>query len=170
MKRKIKLVYLFIAFSVLFIMSCTKEGPEGPPGQDATVYYSEWLSPAAWSGKPGDWYFEADAPDLTEDIVEGGVILAYVWLEGDLYEGSTVRPLPASAVGANWSFLLYQYGSIEFTCEMISEPATAGNNFRYIAIPGTLTALKSASSSSISEQELRTMPYQDVCRLLNIPE
>ena len=90
-------------------------GPQGPAGQNATVYYSEWFSPTAWSGGSGDWFFAANAPDLTQDIVENGVVLAYVWLDGDLYNGSSVRPLPAKAVGANWGFLIYKYGSIEFT-------------------------------------------------------
>ncbi|MBN2348106.1 MAG: hypothetical protein JXJ22_04675 [Bacteroidales bacterium] len=176
MKRKIKRIYLLAAFISLVVMGCTKEGPVGPAGQDgqdgldATVYYSEWFSPTEWSGEPGDWYFEAIAPDLTEDVVEGGVILAYVWLVGDLYESNSVRPLPAYAVGANWSFLIYQYGSIEFTCDMIGIPATTGNYFRFIAIPGTILALKSTSSANISEQELKNMQYQEVCKLFNIPE
>lgn len=118
----------------------------------------------------GDWYFEASAPDLTVDIVENGVVLAYCWLAGDLYDASAIRPLPAYAVGANWSFLIYQYGSIEFTCDLIALPSTTGNKFRFIAIPGTITALKSQSFNGKSLKELRRMPYKDVCKLFNIPE
>ena len=175
MKRTIKLIYLFVALSSIILVSCGEDGQDGldgldgRDGQDATVYYSEWFSPAEWSGQSGDWYFEANAPDLTEDIVEEGVILAYVWLDGDLYDATSLRPLPAYAVGANWSFLIHQYGSIEFTCDMINLPATDGNLFRFIAIPGTVPALKSVSTR-ISEQELRNMSYQEVCRLFNIPE
>ncbi|HAQ21415.1 MAG TPA: hypothetical protein DCR40_19625 [Prolixibacteraceae bacterium] len=166
-------IYLLAAFSTLVISGCKNEGmqgPEGPAGLDATVFYSEWFSPTAWSGTSGDWFFDANAPDLTEDIVENGVILAYVWLAGDLYNASTVRPLPAYALDANWSFLIYKFGSIEFTCDMISRPLTTGNNFRFIAIPGNTPALKSASLKNKSEQELRNMSYKDVCKLFNIHE
>ena len=169
--------FFFIAFfSALLFAGCGKEGPQGPvgpagpAGKDATVYYSEWFSPTTWSGVSGDWYFEASAPDLTQDIVENGVVLAYAWLSGDLYDGSAMRPLPAHAVGSNWSFLVYQYGSIEFTSDMFAMPATSGNKFRFIAIPGTVHALKSGIVGARSEQELRSMSYKEICKLYNIPE
>ena len=173
---KINSIYLIIVFTTLFFSGCKDEaiqGPVGPAGQDgldATVYYSEWFSPTEWSGESGDWYFDASAPDLKEDIVENGLILAYVWLSDDLYEGMAVRPLPAYAVGANWSFLIPDYESIEFTCDMITRPLSSENKFRFIAIPGTIPALKSASSKNKKEQELRSMTYQEVCKLFNIPE
>ena len=171
MKTKIIIPFLFVAFSTLFFAGCTKEtGPAGLDGQNATVYYSDWVTPSAWLGAAGDWYFDVNAPDLTEDIVEKGVVLAYVWLAGDLYDATTVRPLPAYAVGANWSFLIHQYGKIEFTSDMSLKPLTSGNKFRFIAIPGTTTTLKSAKLNNISRQDLIGMTYKDVCKLLNIPE
>jgi hypothetical protein len=170
MKTKIRTVYLLVAFSILVLSGCKNEGTPGLDGQDATVYYSEWFTPSGWLGTSGDWYFNASAPDLTQDIVENGVVLAYVWLAGDIYDGTSVRPLPAYAVDANWSFLIHQYGSIEFTSDMILKPLTTGNKFRFIAIPGTLTTLKSASLKGKTKQELKSMSYTDVCKLLNIPE
>ena len=165
-----------VVVSTFILAGCGKEGPQGPQGpqgpagENATVYYSEWFSPAAWSGVSGDWYFAASAPDLTEAIVENGVVLAYAWLAGDVYGGSSVRPLPANAIGANWSFLIHQYGSIEFTCDMFAVPATSGNKFRFIAIPGTIPALKSGTPGQPTADELRNMTYQEVCRRYNIPE
>lgn len=158
---------------LVLVSGCGKDGqqgPQGPAGQDATVYYSEWFSPTVWAGASGDWYFDAGAPDLTEDIIESGVVLAYAWLEGDLYSGNSVRPLPAYAVGANWSFLVYQYGIIEFTCDMTEMPATSGNKFRFIAIPGTIPALKSSGTHHYSKDELRNMTYKKLCKTFNIPE
>lgn len=172
MKTKNITIYLILAFTTLLFSGCSDEGPAGQDGSDglngqnAEVYYSEWFSPSSWSGDSGDWYFNASAPDLTQNIVEGGVILAYVSLADDIYEAA-VRPLPAFAVGANWDFLIPDYGSIEFTSDMGAMPLTSGNQFRFIAIPGTIPALKSAS---ISKQELRNMSYKEVCKLLNIPE
>lgn len=172
MKTKISNLYLIVAFSVLVFTGCQNEGTPGPAGldgQNATVYYSEWFAPSAWSGTSGDWYFNASAPDLTKDIVESGVVLAYVWLSGDIYESTSVRPLPAYALDANWSYLISGYGSIEFTSDMFSKPLTA-HKFRFIAIPGTIPALKSASTKNKSEEELRNMSYKDICKLYNIPE
>jgi len=171
MKTKIISSFLIAAFSILLFTGCSKEaGPAGAAGQDATVYYSDWVSPSAWLGGSGDWYFDVNAPDLTANIVENGVVLGYVWLAGDLYGGSTVRPLPAYAVGANWSFLVHQYGSIEFTSDMTTAPLTTGNKFRFIAIPGTITTLKSAALNNRSIQDLKSMSYKDVCKLLKIAE
>ena len=177
MKTKNSIIYVIISFSILLFSGC--KGGQGPAGQDgldgtnglnATVYYSEWFSPTVWSSATGYWYFDASAPDLTQDIVESGVVLAYVWLAGDLNGGTSVRPLPAYAVGANWDFLIYQYGSIQFTSTNVSSPLTSENKFRFIAIPGTIPALKSASLKNKTVQELRNMPYKDVCKLYNIPE
>jgi len=173
MKTGFRTLFLFAAISALLFAGCNKEGPpgpQGPDGQNATVYYSEWFSPTAWSGGSVDWYFEANAPDLTQEIVENGVVLAYAWLANDVYEGTSVRPLPAYAVGANWSFLIHQYGSIEFTSDMFAQPLTTGNKFRFVAIPGTIPALKSGAPVTRSEQELKSMSYKEICRLFNIPE
>jgi hypothetical protein len=170
MKTKIATIYLFIVFSTLVFTGCKNEGEKGPAGLDATVYYSQWITPSAWLGTSGDWYFSIDAPDLKADIVESGLILAYVSLDGDVYESNAVRPLPAYAVGVNWSFLIPEYEIIEFTSDMISKPFTTGNNFRFIAIPGNIETLKSGSLKNKSVQELRSMSYKDVCKLYNIPE
>jgi len=166
-------IYLLAALSILVFTGCKNEGEQGPAGLDgldATVYYSQWITPSAWSGNSGDWYFDVNAPDLTEDIVENGIILAYVWLAGDLYDATSVRPLPAYALEANWSFLIHQYGSIEFTSDMTLRPLTTGNKFRFIAIPGNIETLKSASLKSTNETELRSMSYKEVCKFLNISE
>lgn len=169
MKTKIKFIWLSIVCSILSLSVCLCDGDQGPAGLDAEVYYSEWFSPVAWTGSSGDWYFEASAPDLTEDVVEAGVVLAYAWLEGDLYGGTAVRPLPTYAVGANWSFLIYTYGFIEFTCDSVDIPST-GHQFRFVAIPGTIPALRSDTAASYSEQVLRNMSYKEICESFNIPE
>ena len=170
-------IYLIIVFSALLFSGCKgdmgpagQEGLNGLNGQNATVYYSEWFTPSSWQGTSGNWYFNASAPDLTENIVEKGVVLGYVWLGGDIYSGTTVRPLPAYAIGANWDFLIHEYKSIVFTSDLSAQPTISDNKFRFIAIPGTIPALKSASLKNKSEQELRNMSYQEVCKLFNIPE
>ena len=66
--------------------------------------------------------------------------------------------------------LIHEYGSIEFTSDMFAPPLTSGNKFRFVAIPGTIPALKSGTPGYMSEQELKSMSYQEICRLYNIPE
>jgi len=178
MQTKIHTIISLLLFSVIILTGCTTDGAQGPDGvqgpsgtdgQNAAVYYSEWFSPSVWSGSAGDWYFSASAPDLTQNVVENGVVLAYVWLEGDIYNSTTVRPLPAYAVGVNWSFLMHQYGYIEFISDENFRPLTT-HKFRFIAIPGTSTALKSASVKYKTKGQMINMPYNEACQLFDIKD
>ena len=110
------------------------------------------------SDSVGDWYFNALAPDYTQNVVENGIVPAYVWLAGNVYYSIIVRPLPAYALGANWSFLVHQYGSIEFNCDMSTQPFNADDKFRFITIPGSSVALKSAMTKYKTESELTNIP------------
>ncbi|MFZ4724080.1 MAG: hypothetical protein ACOYMD_01395 [Paludibacter sp.] len=174
MKTKISSIILLAAISVLTFIGCSGQdgiqGPAGNDGQNAAVYYSEWFSPTVWSGSAGDWFFSASAPDLTQNVVEGGVVLAYVWLNGDVYNSTTIRPLPAYVLGANWSFLVHQYGSIEFTCDMSTQPFNTSDKFRFIAIPGTSTALKTAAIKYNTKSKMLNMPYIEACKLFNVSD
>ncbi len=166
--------YWIMALSVLVFTGCKgndgRDGFDGVDGASAPVYYSEWLTPSEWLGESGDWYFIVDAPDLTEDVVERGVILAYAALNGDVYgSNATMRPLPTYALDANWSFLISEYQTIEFTTDMLSLPGP-DHLFRFVAIPGNIETLKSASNQNIGIEELKSMSYKDVCQLFNIPE
>lgn len=173
MKTKISTLFLFLVFTVITFTGCSKEGPQGPAGldgQNAEVYYSEWFSPTSWSGSAGDWYFSASAPDLTQNMIDNGVVLAYVRLSGDVYNPITVRPLPAYALGSNWSFLIHQTGSIEFTCDMTVQPFNSGDKFRFVAIPGTSTALKAASIKYNTKSKLINMPYNEARKFFDIKD
>jgi len=169
MKTKMKTTYLLIAFALLTFTGCGKDGAPGLDGQNAAVYYSEWFTPTTWSGTAGDWFFSASAPDLTQNNVENGVVLAYVWLAGDVYTSTSIRPLPAYAVGANWSFLIHQYGNIEFTSDMMAKPLTT-HKFRFVVIPGTSVALKSAATKYPTQSALINMPYTEACKLFDIKD
>ena len=107
---------------------------------------------------------------MTQSVVENGVVLAYVWLAGDVYNSTTVRPLPAYALGANWSFLIHKYGNIEFTCDMTTQPYNASDKFRFIAIPGTSTALMTASIKYNTKSKLINMPYSEACKLFDVKD
>jgi hypothetical protein len=165
-------VLALLAISVALFLStgCGKEGPPGKDGRDgnANVIYSPWYTPNAWNGQTGDWYFDVANAAITEDIVETGVILAYMSVPDDLYPAA-VRPLPAYAVGCNWDFLIPDYEQIEFTCDALTKPGTANHYFRFVIIPSNIS-LKSGNASPLSVEELRKMSYLEVCKRFGIPE
>ena len=174
---KLRTILFILSAAMFSIMwtGCSQEGPQGPAGMDgnANVIASPWYTPTAWDGSSGDWYFDITSSSISQDIVEGGAILAYVSLPGDLYNDFTVRPLPAYAIGANWDFLLpndgQTYGSIEFTSDMLDRPGTSGYNFRFILIPSNYS-LKSASLKKPGIADLKKMSYSEVCNYLGIKE
>ncbi|MBK7173358.1 MAG: hypothetical protein IPH84_08995 [Bacteroidales bacterium] len=170
MKTKISLAASALLFLALFWIGCAKEGPAGQDGRDgnANVIYSQWYTPNAWNGETGDWYFNVANNAISEGVVEAGVILAYTSLPGDLYP-SAVRPLPAYAIGANWDFLIPDYGEIEFTSDALDRPGTTDYYFRFVIIPSN-NSLKSTAAKEAFANELRQMSYLEVCKKYNIPE
>jgi hypothetical protein len=168
MKNKIFATLLVFMFSVLLFNSCDLDNNVTPaPTSQVEIFYSQWYTPTSWQGKAGDWYFDVTSTAISQDIVEGGIILVYMSVPNDLYP-EAVRPMPAFAIGANWDYLIPNYGKIEFTCDSQVAPPTQNIYFRFVVIPsGTqITAKK----SKLSKEELLKMSYQDVCLLLGIPE
>jgi hypothetical protein len=175
-----KILSFFAVVAAFTFIGCTgSEGPQGPAGTDgnANVIASTWYTPTSWAGQSGDWYFDLSNANITKDIVESGVVLAYVSLPNDIYT-APVRPLPTYALGANWEFLVPDYGQIEFMSDKSTVPP-AGCSFRYVLIPASYTfqatantsnLLKSKSLKQITVNDLKSMPYGDVCKLLNIAE
>jgi hypothetical protein len=182
MKTNHIFIFLLIVVSSVIQSSCVKEGPQGPQGVagqngadglngNANVIASPWITPTTWAGQTGDWYFDVASSAITQNIVENGVILAYISLQADLYSGAAVRPLPAYAIGANWDFLIPAYGQIEFSSDATTVPATTGNLFRFILIPASSTlSLKSGSVNGLRKSDLQNMSYKDVCKKFGIAE
>jgi len=173
MKTNTILKLMPILLLTAFLSACTKEGtvgPQGEPGLDGQVdvYYSAWYTPTKWIGEAGDWYFDVSSKAISEDVVEAGIILAYMSVPNDLY-ANAVRPMPAYVIGANWDFLIPDYGTIEFTSDSQIVPGTTNYFFRFIVIPSG-TKLKSTGSAGLTKAELLKMSYHDVCKLYNIPE
>jgi hypothetical protein len=172
MKTKLIVLSLLIASTIFVWNGCT--GPEGPAGYDgkdgadANVISSPWYKPDTWHSAPDAWYFDVQSSYITQDIVENGIILAYVSLPDDVY-ANAVRPLPANALGCNWSFLIPDYGSIEFMCDAIEQPGIDHYLFRFILVPAS-TLLKSSKLKSTQVTDLKNMPYKDVCKIFGIKE
>jgi hypothetical protein len=178
MKIRITISFLLISISSILWTGCVKEGPVGPQGPSGTngtngfdgnanVIASPWYTPS-WTGQTGDWYFDVANAAISQDIVEGGVILAYMSVPGDIY-ANAVRPLPAYALGANWDFLIPDYGAIEFTCDSNLIPGSDKYYFRFILIPAS-TPLKSGKLKSGEINDLKNKSYQEVCKILGIQE
>jgi hypothetical protein len=173
MKTRLSVLTLLIVSAVLLLTSCGKDGRDGKDGingtngLDAEVYYSPWFHPT-WVGQTNDWYFDVADPAISQDIVEAGVILAYVSLPGDLYPAA-VRQLPAYALGCNWDYLIPDYGQIEFMSDASAVPGSSDYYFRYILIPGNIP-LKSTAGIKYNADELKKMSYLEVCKKFGIPE
>jgi hypothetical protein len=187
MKLKIIISYLLLSLTILIWTSCT--GPMGPAGYDgrdglngrdgvdgnANVTTSPWFTSPGWKWDDNDkvWFFDKMNSAITKDIVENGIVLAYINVKGDVINDNTVRPLPAYAIQANWDFLFPNdgntgYGTIEFTTTLTSDPGNA-DYFRYVLIPSGYI-LKSARLKSTKVEDLRKMPYSKICELLNIKD
>ncbi len=90
---------LLIAVIPLLFTSCAKdgqigpEGPQGPPGADGIINISSFyytLYENNWSefGEPGIGFgYSAvmDFPEITEDVLNYGAVLVYLYQDGNLY-------------------------------------------------------------------------------------
>lgn len=177
MKIKTLTLTLLVATSAVLWTGCGKGpvgpmGPAGYDGKDANVISSPWITPAsnAWTydNVTKEYYYDIADNEITQDIVENGVVLAYMTSPDDIPTNS-VRPLPAYAMGCDWTFLIHSYGSIEITSNAIANPGNVDISFRYILIPATIY-LKSTKLKSKSIVELKNMPYEEVCSMFGIKQ
>ncbi len=164
-------------------------GPQGPAGS-ANVIYGAWATePANWGadtvvsslGGVNAKRFIVSTASLTQAILDQGVILCYiksgvtsqnpVALPYTLYSSTaanTQRLDYRAAVGKVIYFLFFPnnaYVPIGVT------NFNSGAQFRYILIPGGVsgrTAGAGIGGTKYTEQELRAMPYTQVCKLFNI--
>ena len=172
MKIKTLSISFLITTTALLWTGCGKEGPQGPAGYDgnANVISSIWYKPSVWTydNTSQEYYFDVTNSEITKDIVENGVVLAYMSSSAD-HPANSVRPLPSYAMGCDWNFLIHTYGSIEFTSNALTNPGSIEVSFRFILIPASVY-LKSTKVKSKSVVELKNMPYQDVCKMFGIQE
>jgi hypothetical protein len=160
------LVRIFFALSISIVLTACTETDNLEP--EADIYASPWYTPTSWEGEAYDWYFGVTNAAISEEVVEEGIILAYMSIPDDLYEGA-VRPLPAWAVGANWEYIIPGYGEIEFLCDKETVPGTTEHYFRFVLIPpGKIISTK--KSTALTREQLMQMPYKEVCDLLGIEE
>lgn len=170
-------------------------GPQGPAGT-ANVIYSAWenvRNPAS----PFPVFFsdtvingsnmlvnDLSAPGLTAAIVNNGVILVY------MNTNSSAFPLPYRSFNnllhdnATVSFIptpglifitVYDDANTNFASTFpLFNPFSGQVSFRYILIPGGVAdgrmAQGGVAGTGYTLDQLRQMPYAEVCSLLKIPE
>ncbi len=189
-----KFIFLFICFSAFtFFSSCTKEktfqpvsGNQPPQEQPPVVTHSEWVeeSSMSWSETflSADPFLRAvwDVPGLTQSVIDNGAMLVYARTNSD----ATVRIFPAMIVDQNnTDFEMYQNFATVNSFELFHNKVANGvfempyisNNvsFRYIFLenaPPANARIATGSAAGFSVDDLKAMPYADVCILLSIPE
>ena len=157
-----------------------------PTTPSTTVFYSDWESPAevinnggghtgSGSGQTGNTnpgkpttvqYFTINAPAITQDILDKGVVLTFCRLEND--NGNT-RSLPTTTMINNfisiWDFTL-KVGKIQFMQTTGNPygipPISKYNKCRYVIIPPTKHVRLS--------KPLKDMSYDEICTMYNLPK
>ena len=177
--------------------SCSKDGPAGPqgaagpqgpagaagsagPAGSANVIYSAWFltgssgwdTVAANTGTYGAYaMYDKTVAGLTQDIIDNGIVLAY--MKGDPTTGlaDDVFPLPYT-IGPgfgftdHWDFVLNTAGNIRFLYKSDfpwTPTELAGISFRYVIVPGGVASVGRV-------RDPRKMTYDEVCQAYGIPK
>jgi hypothetical protein len=123
-----------VMMAVVVISSCSKEGdtgPQGPsgpqgPAGSVNMISSDWKSITFTGGSP--WTGELSAPELTQEILDKGVIKLY------FNANSYVLEVPSEYVSG--MTFLSQVGNIHIAAPQRWD-ATSGYSYRYVLIPGS---------------------------------
>ena len=193
MKKLLPLVVSLLGF---IQFNCSKEGPAGPQGDagaqgpagsagatgpagSANVIYSPWFltGAAGWDTASANVshygafaIYDKAAGGVTQDIIDSGIVLAY--LKGDPSTGiaNDVHPLPYTiGIGFSyidiWDFVLNAPGNIRFIYRSDYPWTTAelGTiSFRFMIVAG--------NNPGGRQIDPRKMTYQEVCKAYGIPE
>lgn len=156
-------------------------GPTGPAGT-ANVIYSPWslVSAANWSAPINEFgkivrIYSLTAPGVTSSIINTGVVIVYH------RNGGLPNPSPLPFTTYNVTQPVNQYLGFDLTAGTIRvkfynidnnlDPGTTvSSEFRYIIIPGSVAGGRSANigGTNYTADQLKAMPYSQVCELLKI--
>ena len=158
---------LLLAFISLTFSACQKEGPvgpqgpEGPTGRDGndnvssfyyTIFENEWEE----FGDPGvgfGYIAGMDFPEITEDILNHGAVLVYLYQEGSLYSLPTtfVNPGDGGYLTTIWTTL--QLGQVLVTFQD-SDGLTVNpgdQEFKVVIIEGGIVIPESLNLKNFNE-------------------
>ncbi|WP_212005651.1 collagen-like protein [Chitinophaga sp. HK235] len=151
-------------------------GPAGPAGS-ANVIYSPWVATATWTASTTStgtgkktFYFDINAPKVTQDVIDKGVVLVYMKFIADPDGAGIAKLLPSIYYNIGGADVQYrfQYGLflniVRVICDVVPNGIPANTNMvRYVIIPGGVTGARTAAT------DYSKMSYEKVCRLYNIP-
>jgi hypothetical protein len=154
-------------------------GPQGPTGT-ANVIYSAWATVGSLGaiidssfsdfGTCKRWI--RTAPGVTAAILDNGVVLSYWKVASNIY---TALPYQFPSAGTT-----YFLGSVTAVGKIIYFTSIFGANagwtpnssaeLRYVIIPGGVAGGRSTGlgGTNYTADQLKAMPYEQVCRLFNI--
>ncbi|RZL34538.1 MAG: hypothetical protein EOP00_31450 [Pedobacter sp.] len=148
------LLFFFLVASAILV-SCKKDKTEEVTTEQ--IISSEWIPSNVWvasttstgAGK-NSYYFEINAPDVTQEIIDRGTVLVYAKFLSDPDGTNQVKLLPSIYYNLGGAATQYRFqhsislGKIKVICDVIPAgvPSTS-NQFRYVILPKG----KNASSS-----------------------
>lgn len=181
MKRNFQL--FFICCGLLAAVAACKKGdpgltgpagPAGPTGAtgatgSANVIYSPWAT-LTFAGSGSSWSAKITAPQVSQDIMDKGIVKTYFKFGSAIYEGSYHNQ--ASNAG------IYQFLTVGFINLVANFDATYP--WRYVIIPGGIPSGRTSTpadpdtfqlqdGSTISRTALDKMSYEEVCKRFSIP-
>jgi hypothetical protein len=171
-------------------------GPQGPvgPAGTANVIYSGWINEGPWADTVMNSLavppagnakrMIAAAPSLSASILDQGVIITYVrWVPSN----NLPQPMPLTFVNGSSIFEIGARPALNRIIFYFWQPANSGipvsfsllggnAQFRYVLIPGGVAGGRTAEKACeingqvYTESQLKSMSYEQVCRLLNIQQ
>ncbi|MCX7547822.1 hypothetical protein OS188_07645 [Xanthomarina sp. F1114] len=196
MKTILKAKYLVLALFVAFSFACSPEdgepGPQGPAGIDgvdgadgtdgtdgtdgnANVIYSSWFGPDGQTFISNGYIsyaeFEVNVPELTNDIINNGVVLVYAKLSNyvpEVWPEGHIAQLPIT-IGGGTTDHFYTYYVEESNINIRyrrdgPQPEwifSSTNRFRYVLIPGN-------TGARVQQIDYSKMTYEEVINHFNL--
>lgn len=170
---------LAVMSAVIFMDACKAEkgevGPAGPAGVagptgangaigatgptgTANVIYSPWSVISITTGSSAPYTLEVSAPQITQEILDKGVILCFFRNQSSLEVFPLPYSFPTSATTTQEGYASYAVGKIKLRANQ-----TLSNvGFRYVIIPGGVASGRMAS--------LKDMSYEEIKALYHLPD
>lgn len=121
------------------IVSCTKEGPQGPAGQDGNANvksYTVGVEPYQWSGSEGSYRVNINMPAITQAIYDNGDVRVYVKAS----DAESYQALPYTWPDFSITRYWYQVGSVQLDEKFVSQTMKPEiySEFKIVVIEGGL--------------------------------
>lgn len=157
-------------------------GPQGPAGT-ANVIYSAWYTLPSWADTsttdlgPVSRSIRSSAA-LTQAMVDNGVIIAYLISDPALPAALGAYPLPWICTGCSPQYIVSfipRAGKLIYYVGAVGSPvagfANTSYRWRHVIVPGGVAGgrFTSGPAAGYTIQQIKSMNYQQVASLFNIP-